>query len=116
MCGAMTWISEPKLVATVCNAGAFASLACGNMPAEELEKQIIKTRELTDKPFAVNLITVAPNYLNHLDIVIKMKMPIIIFAGGVPKEHEIEKAKSSGAKVLAFASLLRLFLFFISST
>ena len=104
MCGAMTWISEPKLVAAVCNAGAFASLACGNMPHEILEEQITMTRALTDKPFAVNLITVAPNYKTHLDVVVKAKLPVIVFAGALPRDTEIEYAKSSGAKVLSFAS------------
>jgi len=104
MCGAMTWVSEPKLVAAVCNAGAFASLACGNMPEELLEEQIAITRELTGKPFAVNLITVAPNYKTHLDVVVKAKLPVIVFAGAVPRDTEIEYAKSSGAKVLSFAS------------
>ena len=104
MCGAMTWVSDPKLVSVVSNAGGFASLACGNMPSEELEQQIEKTRELTDKPFAVNLITLAPNYLNHLDIAVKSKLRVIVFAGALPRDVEIEKAKSSGAKVLVFAS------------
>ena len=104
MCGAMTWISEAQLVAAVCNAGAFASLACGNMPPAELELQIAKTRALTDKPFAVNLITVAPNYTVHLEVAVHNKLPVIVFAGSLPHEHEIEKAKASGAKVLAFAS------------
>jgi len=104
MCGAMTWVSEPNLVAAVCNSGAFGSLACGNMPPEILEEQIAATRSLTDKPFAVNLITVAPNYQIHLDTVTKARLPVIVFAGAVPKEQEIEQAKESGAKVLSFAS------------
>lgn len=104
MCGAMTWVSEPKLVAAVCNAGAFASLACGNMPPELLEEQISKTRELTSKPFAVNLITVAPNYQTHLEVVCKARLPVIVFAGAVPRDTEIEQAKKSGARVLSFAS------------
>jgi enoyl-[acyl-carrier protein] reductase II len=104
MCGAMTWVSEPHLVSAVCNAGAFASLACGNMPPEVLEEQIGKTRELTDKPFAVNLITVAPNYQVHLDIVCQAGLPVVVFAGSLPREPEIEKAKAGGARVLAFAS------------
>ncbi|MCX7846985.1 MAG: nitronate monooxygenase [bacterium] len=104
MCGAMTWVSEPNLVSAVCEAGAFASLACGNMPPEELRRQIAETRRRTSRPFAVNLITVAPNYLQHLEVVIEEKLPVIIFAGSVPRDVEIEKAKASGAKVLAFAS------------
>jgi enoyl-[acyl-carrier protein] reductase II len=104
ICGAMTWVSEPTLVSKVCNAGAFASLACGNMPSGMLERQIRETRDLTDKPFAVNLITVAPNYKTHLDVAVEAKLPVIIFAGALPREQEIAKAKSSGAKVLVFAS------------
>ncbi|MCP4715124.1 MAG: hypothetical protein GY868_08410 [Deltaproteobacteria bacterium] len=104
MCGAMTWVSEPHLVSKVCNAGAFASLACGNMARTILDRQIQITRGLTDKPFAVNLITVAPNYREHLDVVAKARLPIIVFAGSLPKRSEIQKAKDSGAKVLVFAS------------
>ncbi|MCX7005055.1 MAG: nitronate monooxygenase [bacterium] len=104
MCGAMTWVSEPRLVAAVCNAGAFASLACGNMPPDELARQVAHTRTLTDKPFAVNLITVAPNYLAHLEMAVQAQLPVIVFAGSMPREQEIEKAKASGAQVLAFAS------------
>lgn len=104
MCGAMTWVSDPKLVATVSAAGAFASLACGNIPPEVLERDIEETRELTDRPFAVNLITIAPNYRQHLDVAARAKLPVIVFAGALPRGPEIEKAKESGAKVLAFAS------------
>ena len=89
ICGAMTWVSEPQLVSKVCNAGAFASLACGNMPSSTLEQQITKTRELTNNPFAVNLITVAPNYKSHLDVVTSANLPVIIFAGSLPKDQEI---------------------------
>jgi enoyl-[acyl-carrier protein] reductase II len=104
MCGAMTWVSDPRLVAHVSEAGGFASLACGNMPPDVLEEQIEETRSLTDKPFAVNLITIAPNYLKHLDVAVRVKLPVIVFAGALPRGPEIEKAKQSGAKVLAFAS------------
>ncbi len=104
ICGAMTWVSEPHLVSKVCNAGAFASLASGNMPQTTLDRQIQTTRGMTDKPFAVNLITVAPNYKEHLETVVKAELPVIVFAGALPKRSEIKKAKDSGAKVLVFAS------------
>lgn len=104
ICGAMTWVSEPNLVATVCEQGAFASLAGGNAPVDILRSQIEKTRELTDKPFGINLITIAPEYDKHLEMVKEMQLPFIIFAGSFPKRPEIEKAKESGAKVMCFAS------------
>ena len=53
MCGAMTWISEPKLVSAVSNNGAFGCLAGGNAPAPILEKSVEETRAMTDKPFGV---------------------------------------------------------------
>ncbi|MBT3193929.1 MAG: hypothetical protein HN341_15400 [Verrucomicrobia bacterium] len=106
MCGAMTWVSDPKLVAAICNAGGFGCLAGGNTPVEILRKQIEETRLLTDKPFAVNLVTIAPAYPGQLDMLCEMKVPVIIFAGSFPRGPAVEQAKASGSKVLAFASTL----------
>jgi enoyl-[acyl-carrier protein] reductase II len=104
MCGAMTWISEANLVARMSNLGAFGSLAAGNMPPDLFEAEVRKTQELTDRPFAANLITIAPNYLAHLEILCTARLSHIVFAGSIPRRTEVETAKSSGAKVLCFAS------------
>lgn len=104
MCGAMTWISEANLVSLMSNLGAFGSLAAGNMPPELFEAEVRKTQELTDRPFAANLITIAPNYLAHLEILCDAKLSHIVFAGSIPRRTEVETAKRSGAKVLCFAS------------
>lgn len=104
LCGAMTWISEPKLVSAVSNHGCFGCLAGGNAPTDVLLKYIEETKSLTDKPFAVNLITIAPAYKEHLAMIKDIKVPFIIFAGSFPKEKEIEAAKETGAKVMCFAS------------
>jgi enoyl-[acyl-carrier protein] reductase II len=106
ICGAMTWVSEPKLVAHVCNSGGFGCLAGGNTPVDILKEQITETRSLTDKPFGVNLITIAPAYQDHLKLLKELKLPYVVFAGSFPKQHEIEVAKQSGAKVMCFASTL----------
>ena len=104
ICGAMTWVSEPDLVAAVSNAGGFGVLAGGNSPPDKLQKQIMKTGELTDKPFGVNLITIAPNYKDHLELLQEAEVSHVIFAGSFPRKSEIQKAKSAGAKILCFAS------------
>jgi len=104
MCGAMTWISEPQLVSHMSNLGGFGCLAAGNMPPELFESEVERTQELTDKPFAANLITIAPNYLAHLEILSAAKLSHIVFAGSIPRRTEVETAKRSGAKVLCFAS------------
>ena len=102
--GAMTWVSDSRFVADVCNEGAFGCLAAGNMPPELLEREISDTKSLTGRPFAVNLITIAPNYKEHLAVAVGMKVPYIVFAGSYPRRPEIEIAKASGARVLSFAS------------
>ena len=104
ICGAMTWVSDARLVAAVSNAGGFASLAGGNAPAAELEGQIHETRRLTDKPFGVNLITIAPAYRDHLEVVTRLRVPVVIFAGSFPRKAEVHTAKAAGSKVLCFAS------------
>jgi len=106
MCGAMTWVSDPELVAAVNNAGGFGCLAGGNAPPEILEQQVNRTRELTDKPFAVNLITIAPAYRDHMELVRCLRLPFVVFAGSFPKRQEVEQVKATGAKVMCFASTL----------
>jgi enoyl-[acyl-carrier protein] reductase II len=104
ICGAMTWVSEPSLVASVGNAGGFGCLAAGNMPCELLEDQINETRKLSDKPFGVNLITIAPMYRDHLELISRMNVPFVVFAGSFPRRSEIKIAKDAGARVMCFAS------------
>lgn len=102
--GAMTWISDSRFVAAVSNAGAFGSLAAGNMPPELLDEEIKRVKEFTDKSFAVNLITIAPHYKDHLQVAVSNEVPYIVFAGSFPRRREIQTAKDSGAKVMSFAS------------
>jgi len=56
MCGGMMWLCKPDLCAAVCNAGALGNITSANYNSgEELRQAIRKTREMTDKPFSVNL-------------------------------------------------------------
>jgi len=103
--GAMTWISDSRLVRTVGEAGAFGVLAAGNMPVENLEAEVKALRAAGPAvPYAVNLITIAPNYQAHLKKLSDMGVPFIVFAGSFPKKGDVQAAKASGAKVMCFAS------------
>lgn len=102
-CGAMTWISDYKLVGDVGEAGGFGFLAGGNTPLDLLEKEIQKLRDYSDKPFGVNLITVSPIYKEQLHLVCDMDCAVVMFAGSIPREPEIRKAQDAGAKVICFA-------------
>ena len=103
MCGAMTWVSDPKLVAAVGDAGGFGLLAGGNAPVEILKEQVAATRKLSDSPFGVNIITLAPVYADQLNLICDLGCKFVVFAGGIPKKKEIRQAKSAGAKVICFA-------------
>ncbi len=101
--GAMSWISEANLVSTISNEGGFGVLAGGNMPIDLFKEEIIKTSNMTDKPFGVNLISIAPNFRAHLDHVLDIEFPFIIFAGGLPPRDAINKVKKTSSKMLCFA-------------
>lgn len=106
LCGGMTWISNAQLVSAVANAGGFGCLAGGNSPAAILEAEILKTRELTDRPFAVNLVTIAPAFDEQLEVVCKLRPQYVVFAGSFPNARQVEMVKELGSKVLCFASTL----------
>jgi enoyl-[acyl-carrier protein] reductase II len=108
LCGAMTWVSEANLVSAISNEGGFGVLAAGNMPPELLAKEIAKTRERTRNPFGVNLITVAPAFKDHVEVVTREKCPFVFFAGSIPHGRAIAEVKAAGSKVVCFAPVLSL--------
>jgi enoyl-[acyl-carrier protein] reductase II len=103
MGGAMTWVSERRLVAAVSNGGGFGVIASGAMSPEELSEEIAGTLALTDRPFGVNLITMHPQLNALIDACAAHKVSHVALAGGVPKRAAIDRIKGAGARVLCFA-------------
>ena len=66
----MGWVAHPELVAGSCNAGAFGFLAGATIPPEEMERDILRVKSLTDKPFGVNFHMYQPNAADIVDMVI----------------------------------------------
>jgi len=108
MGGAMTWVSERHLVAAISNGGGFGVIACGSMTPDILQKEIHGTKELTKKPFGINLITMHPDLLALIDACIKENVSHIVLAGGLPPAPAIKKVKDSGAKLMCFTPALSL--------
>lgn len=104
--GAMTWVSERNLVSALSNAGGFGVLACGSMPPSVLEQEIIATREMTDKPFGVNLITLHPDLEALIAVCANQRISHVVLAGGLPPAWAIEQVRKSGARVICFAPAL----------
>lgn len=103
MSGGMTWISTFDLAKAVSEAGAFPVLAGGNMPPEMFEEEVNRCIAELKTPFAVNLITIAPNFSKHLEILEGKDVPFVVFAGSFPKRNHVKAMKDDGKKVLAFA-------------
>ena len=108
LCGAMTWVSESNLVSAVSNAGGFGVLAGGNMPPDFLVTEIENTRAKTAYPFGVNLITIAPNFSQQIDVVLDLGVEYVFFAGSIPSGTDIKRVKEAGRKVVCFAPILPL--------
>lgn len=102
--GGMTWVSTYELIKSVSDNGAFPVFAGGNMPSDLFEHEIDRCVEKLKKPFAVNLITIAPNYREHYKILLSKHVPFVIFAGSFPKKSDVKIMKDTGKKVMSFAS------------
>ncbi len=108
MCGAMSWVSERNLVAAISNAGGFGVIACGAMTPDLLDKEIVGTKALTQKPFGVNLITMHPQLFELIDVCAKHDVSHVVLAGGLPPKGSVEAIKEKGAKLICFAPTLAL--------
>ena len=108
MCGAMSWVSERRLVAAISNGGGFGVIACGAMTPELLDAEIAGTKELTGRPFGVNLITMHPMLFDLIAVCERHGVTHVVLAGGIPPKGSVEAIKAFGGKVLVFAPTLAL--------
>jgi len=104
--GAMSWVSERNLVAAISNAGGFGVIACGSMTPDLLDGEITATKAMTQKPFAVNLITMHPMISDLIDVCLRHEISHVVLAGGIPAAVDIKRLKDGGIKVICFTPAL----------
>jgi enoyl-[acyl-carrier protein] reductase II len=104
--GAMTWVSERRLVSAISNAGGFGVLACGSMGPERLSEEIGATLALTDRPFGVNLIVMHPQLRELVEVCLDHRVGHVVLAGGLPPREAVQRLRAGGAKVVCFAPAL----------
>lgn len=91
-------ISSPELAAAVSNAGGLGMLAVGRLPPEEIRAQILRTRQLTDKPFGVNLLL--PMYVSgQTEVCVEERVAVLSLFWGDPAPH-VKAAHAAGLKVM----------------
>jgi NAD(P)H-dependent flavin oxidoreductase YrpB (nitropropane dioxygenase family) len=109
--GGMMWVSRPELASAVSNAGGLGIITAFTFPnPAELAAGIKKTKELTDKPFGVN-ITLLPTLRpvdidGYLDTVINSGIKIVETAGRSPEPY-MERLKGAGVKVIHKCTAVR---------
>ena len=84
MLAGMNWITEPKLVSAVCNAGGLGILAIARCTPKETRELIRQVRDMTDKPFGINQILIGPGAKENIETAIEEKVPIINYSLGKP--------------------------------
>jgi len=97
--GGMVYMSGAKLAAAVANAGGLGLLGSGSMRPDLFRDQVRKCRNLTDKPFGVNIPLLFPNSAEILDIALEEGIKIIVTSAGSPR-RVIGKLKEHGCTVL----------------
>jgi NAD(P)H-dependent flavin oxidoreductase YrpB (nitropropane dioxygenase family) len=107
----MQWVGRAELVSAVANAGALGFLTALTQPTPEaLAEEIRRCRELTDKPFGVNLTILPaispPPYAEYRAAIIDSGVTIVETAGYNPGEH-IPDFKAHGVKVLHKVTAVR---------
>lgn len=97
--GAMAWISEAKLTAAVSNAGGAGIISSGGRTTDFVREQIRKTKALTDKPFGVNMMLMAPNKDDILKVICEEKPAFVTLGAGNPVPY-FDKLHAAGIKVI----------------
>lgn len=104
VCGGMTGVGTAELIAGVANAGALGFLSALTQPTPaDLDAEIRRTRELTNRPFGVNL-TILPTirpvpYDEYREVIIDNGIRIVETAGASPAAH-LPSLKAAGVKVI----------------
>ncbi len=80
----MGYVSYPELVAAVSNAGGLGILTAAMMDADQLRAAIHRTRDLSHKPFGVNLVQFLPKFQELVEVVVQERVPVASFGLGPP--------------------------------
>ena len=97
--GGMAWIADARLAAAVSNAGGLGLISSINFGAEAVRAEIHKAKELTDKPFGVNVMLADPNAAAVADLVVEEGVGVVTTGAGSPAPY-MEKWLRAGIKVI----------------
>lgn len=97
--GGMAWVATAELAAAVSNAGGLGIIGAGHMPADALKVEVLRAKELTKKPFGVNVMLRSPHVKEIIQLLLEEKVAVITTGAGNPGEY-IQAFKAIGTKVI----------------
>lgn len=97
--GGMAWVAEHNLAAAVSNAGGLGFIGAASAPAEIVREEIRKCKELTDKPFGVNVMLLNPNADEVAKVIVEEDVKVVTTGAGNPSKY-MTMWKEAGVKVI----------------
>lgn len=97
--GGMAWVAEYHLAAAVSDAGGIGLIGAASAPAEVVREQIRKVKELTDKPFGVNVMLLNPNAPEVARVIVEEGVGIVTTGAGNPAKY-MDMWKTAGVTVI----------------
>lgn len=97
--GGMAWVAEYHLAAAVSNAGGLGLIGAGGAPADFVREQIRKAKELTDKPFGVNIMLMNPEADKIAEVIVEEGIKVVTTGAGNPSKY-MAMWKDAGVKVI----------------
>lgn len=85
--GGMAWVSEAILAAAVSNAGGLGIISAMNADGEYLRGQIRRCREMTKRPFGVNVMLMSPHADEVAQVILEERVPVVTTGAGLPGVH-----------------------------
>lgn len=97
--GGMAWVAEYHLAAAVSNAGGLGLIGAASAPAQWVREQVKKAKELTDKPFGVNIMLMSPYADEVAKVVAEEGVKVVTTGAGNPEKY-MKMWKDAGVKVI----------------
>jgi enoyl-[acyl-carrier protein] reductase II len=97
--GGMAWVADYHLAAAVSAAGGLGLIGAASAPASWVREQIRKVKELTDKPFGVNIMLLSP-YAEEVAAVVAEEGVSVVTTGAGNPEKYMEQWKAAGIRVI----------------
>ncbi|MBO8129440.1 MAG: enoyl-[acyl-carrier-protein] reductase FabK [Peptococcaceae bacterium] len=105
--GGMAWVSEARLASAVSEAGGLGIIGSGTAPADWVRSEVRKTKELTSKPFGVNVMLMSPFAEDVIKVIIEEKVAVVTTGAGNPGKY-VPALQEAGTKVIPVVSSVAL--------